>query len=83
MSNQKEITVEQIAMKAAEYLKDIRSQTTDQDKMYLAALGPVVLVLKALRDNGQTSKLHNVAQTFKNSIDQVVKLAEEVNKNNN
>ena len=82
MSNQ-EITVEQIAMKAAEYLKDIWSQTTNQEKKLLAALCPVDLVLKALRDNGQTSKLHNVAQTFKNSIDQVVKLAEEDNKNNN
>ena len=82
MSNQ-EITVEQIAMKAVEYLKDIWSQTTDQEKMFSAALGPVVLALKVLSDNGQTSKLHNVAQTFKNSIDRVVKLAEEDNKNNN
>ena len=83
MSNQKKITVEQIAMKAAEYLKDIWSQTTDQEKMSFAALCPVVLALKALSDNGQVSQLRNAAQTFKNGIDQVVKLAEEDNKNNN
>lgn len=82
MSNQI-ITDEQIAMKATEYLKDIWSQTTDQEKMSLAALCPVVLVLKALSDNGQMSQLHNVAQAFKNGIDQAVKLAEEDNKNNN
>lgn len=70
-------------MKAAEYLKDIWSQTTSQEKKSLAALCPVVLVLKALRDNGRMSQLHNVAQAFKNGIDQVVKLAEEDNKNNN
>lgn len=82
MSNQ-EITVEQIAMKAAEYLKDIRSQTTDQVKMSLAALCPVVLVLKVLRDNGRMSELYRAALTFKTGIDHVVKLAEEDNKNNN
>lgn len=82
MSNQK-ITDEQIAMKAFEYLKDIWSQTTDQEKMFFAALCPVALALKALSDNGHMSQLHNVAQTFKNGIDQAVKLVEEDNKNNN
>jgi hypothetical protein len=83
MSNQKKITDVQIAMKAAEYLKDIWSQTTDQVKMSFAALYPVVLTLKVLSNNGQMSQLHNVAQAFKDGIDQVVKLAEEDNKNNN
>jgi hypothetical protein len=83
MSNQKKITDEQIAMKAVEYLKDIWSQTTYREKMFFAALCPVVLALKALSDNGRMSQLHNVAQTFKDCIDQAVKLAEEDNKNNN